>query len=79
MCALVFSADPYGLLISSSSEDQMKDVAEREEFLVPIRIDAEANGVRIKDTFTWNMNGGVLNRHARASNSPDPVFLIISL
>lgn len=35
----------------------MKDVAEREEFLVPIRIDAEANGYRVKDTFTWNMNG----------------------
>jgi hypothetical protein len=47
----------------SSSEEQMKDVAERDEFLVPIRIDAEASGVRIKDTFTWNMNGELQQVH----------------
>ncbi|KAI9030534.1 hypothetical protein DFJ74DRAFT_656901 [Hyaloraphidium curvatum] len=43
------------------SEDQVKDVAEREELLVPIRLDVEFNGFRLRDTFTWNMNDPLVN------------------
>lgn len=30
---------------------------QKEERLVPIRIDLEAEGYRLSDTFTWNLNG----------------------
>lgn len=31
--------------------------AKKEETLVPIRIDLESDGYKVRDTFTWNMNG----------------------
>jgi hypothetical protein len=31
--------------------------AAKEEMLVPIRLDVENDGYKIRDTFTWNMNG----------------------
>ena len=35
----------------------MRDMAEREEILVPIRVEVEADGHRLRDTFTWNLSG----------------------
>lgn len=31
--------------------------ATKEEILVPIRLDLENDGYKVRDTFTWNMNG----------------------
>lgn len=33
-----------------------------EETLIPIRLDVENDGYKIRDTFTWNMNGKKKNR-----------------
>jgi hypothetical protein len=35
----------------------MEEQANKEEMLVPIRLDLENDGYKIRDTFTWNMNG----------------------
>jgi SNF5 / SMARCB1 / INI1 len=35
---------------------------QKEERLVPIRIDLEAEGYRLSDTFTWNLNGNMKRR-----------------
>lgn len=35
----------------------MKFAAENEEVLIPIRLDLELDNYRLKDVFTWNMNG----------------------
>ena len=29
------------------------------EVLVPIRLDFEASGIKIRDQFTWNLNGAL--------------------
>lgn len=31
--------------------------ANNEEILAPIRLDIEHDGYKVRDTFTWNMNG----------------------
>ncbi|CAG8617646.1 1714_t:CDS:10 [Cetraspora pellucida] len=36
---------------------QLKDIAQREDILVPIRLEIDgADGYKLRDTFTWNMN-----------------------
>ncbi|KAJ3180198.1 Snf5- protein 1 [Gaertneriomyces sp. JEL0708] len=37
-------------------KQQLKDLAERPVQLVPVRIDVEVEGVKLKDQFTWNLN-----------------------
>ena len=39
------------------SKEDMKDAAETLEILVPIRIEFEHEGYKIRDTITWNLNG----------------------
>lgn len=39
--------------------------ANSKETLIPIRLDFENDGFKIRDTFTWNMNGKKKNRHVR--------------
>ncbi|KNC96804.1 uncharacterized protein SPPG_08006 [Spizellomyces punctatus DAOM BR117] len=43
------------------TENQMVDIAEREEALVPIRLDLEIEGIKLRDTFTWNLNETLIN------------------
>lgn len=35
--------------------------ANQPELLVPIRLDMEIEGQKLRDTFTWNKNGQLLN------------------
>ena len=35
----------------------MLEAAELEEYLVPIRLDIDLEGHRLRDTLTWNKNG----------------------
>lgn len=37
--------------------DMLQNLANRMEMLVPIRLDIELDNVKIRDTFTWNLNG----------------------
>lgn len=39
----------------------MKEIADREEILVPIRIEVESDGYRLRDTFVWNLCGEQLD------------------
>lgn len=39
------------------SETEIEKVAQVDEMLVPIRLNLEVDGVQLKDTFTWNLNG----------------------
>ncbi|KAJ3300690.1 SWI/SNF chromatin-remodeling complex subunit [Borealophlyctis nickersoniae] len=41
----------------SFTEEDLHQVAERKEALVPIRLDLEADGIKLRDTFTWNLHG----------------------
>lgn len=37
------------------------------EALVPIRLDMEIDGQKLRDAFTWNMNGKLVNAHRQHS------------
>jgi hypothetical protein len=53
-------SDPYINIcndVLTSSKSQLLQIADTTVKLVPIRIDLEYDGVRLKDTFTWNLNG----------------------
>ncbi|CAG8508356.1 19879_t:CDS:2, partial [Racocetra fulgida] len=40
-----------------SSSQQLRDIAQKEDILVPIRLEIDgADGFKLRDTFTWNMN-----------------------
>lgn len=39
-----------------SSLDQLKEQALQEDTLVPIRLDFEIDGYKLRDTFTWSLN-----------------------
>lgn len=45
---------------NNSSMDDMKDQATKEDNLVPIRLEFEADGYKLRDTFTWNLNGMII-------------------
>lgn len=47
-----------------SSLNMWERQASEEEELVPIRIELDVNGHRLRDTFTWNMNGTVTCSHS---------------
>jgi SNF5 / SMARCB1 / INI1 len=36
---------------------KIEALASMKEVLVPIRVEFEVEGLKITDTFTWNMNG----------------------
>jgi len=42
------------------NQKQLNEIAEKEEVLVPIRIDIDLNGVKFRDSFTWNLNETVI-------------------
>ena len=37
--------------------DQLIEQGKKEDKLVPIRLEIEIDGYKLRDTFTWNMNG----------------------
>lgn len=41
--------------------------ASQAEVLVPIRLDMEIDGQKLRDAFTWNMNGKAANRKSVVS------------
>ncbi|SPO31858.1 related to SFH1 - component of the RSC chromatin remodeling complex [Ustilago trichophora] len=45
------------------NDDDLARQAGRNEILVPIKIDLEAEQYRIKDSFTWNMNERLISPH----------------
>lgn len=44
------------IFLKRSYETSIEQV-NSEETLIPIRLDVENDGYKIRDTFTWNMNG----------------------
>ncbi|KAI8804743.1 hypothetical protein BJ742DRAFT_823091 [Cladochytrium replicatum] len=53
------------------TERSLNDVAEIPETLVPIRLDIEFENVKLRDTFTWNMNDEHINPTAFAEQLCD--------
>ena len=50
-------------LLSSFDDAQpllISENAEQPEVLVPIRVDLEYDGQKLRDTFTWNKNGNII-------------------
>ena len=45
-----------GTAFDSRAVAQLKGACEQEEVLIPIRLDLDTEGFRLKDNFTWNMN-----------------------
>ncbi|KAI7869506.1 hypothetical protein BDF14DRAFT_1782128 [Spinellus fusiger] len=37
--------------------EEVIEQADKEDTLVPIRIDLDMDGYKLRDTFTWNLNG----------------------
>lgn len=52
-----FVPQPLTLSLANSGITRLPEHTLKEEKLVPIRIDLEAEGYRLSDTFTWNLNG----------------------
>lgn len=57
-------ADPYPMLLTQrphSYDDKsptvLYEAADQLEVLVPIRLDIDIEGQKLRDTFTWNKNG----------------------
>jgi len=46
------------------------------ELLVPIRLDMEIEGQKLRDTFTWNKNGIEFNLIVIKSYQSVPIFMI---
>ncbi|KAJ2611470.1 SWI/SNF chromatin-remodeling complex subunit [Coemansia sp. RSA 1365] len=42
------------------SKKQLQSQAQRREMLVPIRLDIDADGYRLRDTFTWDLNNELI-------------------
>ena len=47
----------FTCLYIKSPAEAIKEQATKEDVLVPIRIDLEHEGYKLRDTFTWNLNG----------------------
>lgn len=54
------------LVSMNSTKAEMKQVAEKEEQLVPIRLEIDYDPFKFRDTFTWNASG----------ESPSSTFLV---
>ncbi len=50
---MYFSIHSFDYMDASSALDN----AQQNEDLVPIRLDMEIEGQKLRDTFTWNKNG----------------------
>lgn len=45
------------LIPNHSRHDQLVEQGEKDDTLVPIRLELEVDGYKLRDTFTWNMHG----------------------
>ena len=53
----------FGHFLVSYDDKPPQVVAEQAalpEVLVPIRLDMEIDNIKLRDTFTWNKNGGLI-------------------
>ncbi|KAJ1972325.1 SWI/SNF chromatin-remodeling complex subunit [Dimargaris xerosporica] len=63
------------------SRDQLQQQAVAEEQLVPIRLEIETDGYKLRDTFTWNLNDSLISHEQFAETLcedmalPAPVFV----
>jgi len=65
LCLQLKSIQSYGpslkLFVTISFDDtdphSVSENAQQPEVLVPIRLDMELDGQKLRDTFTWNKNG----------------------
>lgn len=44
-------------IANDSRLDQLEEQGEKDDMLVPIRLEIELDGYKLRDTFTWNLNG----------------------
>lgn len=61
---LMVSSGPLFLNLRSFDDHDpavIHENATQPEVLVPIRLDMEIEGQKLRDAFTWNMNGSVLS------------------
>lgn len=42
---------------NDSRLDQLEEQGDKDDMLVPIRLEIELDGYKLRDTFTWNLNG----------------------
>lgn len=47
----------FGVPEWQTRQQELEHIAEEPEILIPIRIDAEHEGVKLRDVFTWNLKG----------------------
>lgn len=65
-----------GSLLHGSEPDweakhrELQNIAQEPEILIPVRVDSEHDGVKIRDVFTWNLKGTVdaLGAHEAPAN-----------
>lgn len=55
--ALTDSCCPYAFSFDDHDPAVIHENASQPEVLVPIRLDMEIDGQKLRDAFTWNMNG----------------------
>lgn len=54
---LLVSKEKANLHVNDSRLDQLEEQGEKDDMLVPIRLEIELDGYKLRDTFTWNLNG----------------------
>ena len=55
------------------------EAASQPEVLVPIRLDIDIDGQKLRDTFTWNKNGWCLHRCLKLYFFPAILMLVKSV
>ena len=59
---LKFVAISLSLSYDDKNPSLLYEASSMPEVLVPIRLDIDIEGQKLRDTFTWNKNGKVLNK-----------------
>lgn len=55
----------YGANVVYSSQSDLKKMAEVEDHIVPVRLELEHEGQKLKDTFMWNCSGTFFPPHVK--------------
>ena len=61
------------------TRDQLVKAGEQVVKLVPVRIDAEHDGVKIRDDFTWNVNGKSESLYWASLSATHTLYILESL
>lgn len=60
-CAhIMFQIRTFPLCFDDTDMTAMLENSSQKQILVPIRLDMEIEGQKLRDTFTWNKNGKVV-------------------